>query len=146
MIPREHRRDSSWRDLCALLRPGTADADAERASRNGTDPSPVKILLLRNQGPRTRALSPSAVLVGSTVVGVLLFVLIGWNIAAMGRAYQVLESEAMRVQRLLDRMNYLGAKLTMAASMAAATGDTQWEQVYAPLEVEVRSVFDSVAS
>jgi diguanylate cyclase (GGDEF)-like protein len=106
----------------------------------------VTILLLRNPGLRTRAFSPSAVLAGSTVVGVLLFLLIGWNIATMGAAYKVLESDAMRLQRLLDRMNFLDAKLTMAASMAAATGDPHWEQVYAPLEVEVRWVFDSIAN
>jgi diguanylate cyclase (GGDEF)-like protein len=94
---------------------------------------------------REALLSPSGLLAWSAAVEILLFVLVAWNILELRRAYGVVESETLQLQRMVDRLEYLDSELTMAASMAANTGSTRWESVYRPFEVEVKATFEKLS-
>ncbi len=78
-------------------------------------------------------------------MGILLFFLVAWNILEIRRAYGVMESETLQLQRLADRLEYLDSQLTMAASMAATTGSPRWEGVYRPYETEVKATFGQLS-
>jgi diguanylate cyclase (GGDEF)-like protein/PAS domain S-box-containing protein len=71
------------------------------------------------------------------VLGILLFLLVGWNLLGVRQAYRVVVSDAIGLQRHLDRVDYLDVELTHAAFMAAATGSPHWEGVYRPLDAEL---------
>ena len=79
-------------------------------------------------------------------MGIVLFFLVAWSILEIRRAYEVVQTETLQLQRLVDRLEYLDSELTMAASMAAATGSTEWEGVYRPFEREVKATFEKLSA
>jgi diguanylate cyclase (GGDEF)-like protein len=91
-------------------------------------------------------LSPAGLLAWSGSVGILLFFLVAWSILGIRRAYGVVETETLQLQRLVDRLEYLDSELTMAASMAATTGNPGWEGVYRPYEKEVTATFAKLSA
>jgi diguanylate cyclase (GGDEF)-like protein len=95
---------------------------------------------------REALLSPSGLLAWSAAVGILLFFLVAWDILEIRRAYGVVQTETLQLQRLVDRLEYLDSELTMSASMAATTGSPQWEGVYRPFETEVKATFAKLSA
>ena len=60
-----------------------------------------------------------------------------WNTWRFYRASEELSTEELRLQRLVGTIMHLDEVLTMSARMAAATGDSHWEERYWEYEPEV---------
>jgi diguanylate cyclase (GGDEF)-like protein/PAS domain S-box-containing protein len=73
----------------------------------------------------------------SGAAGILLFLLVAWNLWGVRQAYQVVRSDAIELQRHLDRVDYLDVELTHTAFMAAATGSLEYERVYRGFDAEL---------
>jgi len=70
-----------------------------------------------------------------TSVGVLLFLLLAWNLREMRHAFTEVESEALALQHVIDRVDYYDEALTTTANLVAATGDARWSRRYQALIV-----------
>ncbi len=104
----------------------TAQPASNRPDPHGPGPAPKP---LRNQGRRPLRILAAGVTLTAVVLG-----MVAWHVSSTHREIMSHVTNDLRLQKLRGTILQFDEVLTMSARMAAATGDSKWEERYRQFE------------